>query len=47
MIDFIKRLFDKIRWIFLGIIVVAVALFSLYLSIACAAELILKLFSII
>ena len=46
MVVFIKKLFDKICWILLGIIVVAIALFSLYLGIASAAEIILKFFSV-
>ena len=47
MIDFIKKFLEKIGIIFFGIILVAIALFSLYLGIAGAAEVILKFFRII
>lgn len=45
MIDFIKKIFKKIGWLFLGLILAAIALFSIYLGLASVAEIIVKIAS--
>lgn len=46
MIDFIKKLLEKIGCIFFGLILVAIALFSLFLTFGSVAEIVVKIVTI-
>ena len=43
MIEFIKKLFGNIGWIFLGLICAAIALLSLLLGLGSVAEILVKI----